>query len=358
MSLAAPANAQLIGPPVAGTGATGPTGPTGPAGPAPTGNAPQIVGYSAANTVEAETLSGGTLSRTGANAYLLSGITAAAGGVGTTYGAPACGSGGTIANGGTVTPDFTGTNCYTFTVASGASFTEANPTNLPTNAIVYITFNQAGTGSPTITWGNAYYQYSTVTNAYALSSSLSNSSSFVNATTGTATQTWWSDGTHLSLVPGNNVVGLFNSLKTQAFVVVGSNLTIGSDNSTTSMARMPMAFSVNQQTALVANEHMGTFKTTKAITIENVVLDPENITCAVSATITCFDCGASAGACTSAQTSTIYTSGSIATGSGGTSVDGTVTTANVAAAHYITCEVTAGTCATFQANVSLMARPQ
>lgn len=60
-----------------GAGATGPTGPTGPAGPAPTGNAPQIVGYSAANTVEAETLSGGgdcttaTLARAGANSYVL-----------------------------------------------------------------------------------------------------------------------------------------------------------------------------------------------------------------------------------------------------------------------------------------------
>lgn len=164
-------------------------------------------------------------------------------------------------------------------------------------------------------------------------------------------------GSGVCLIRNNGGGGNGSMIQSCATTISGA-LTIVSDNPVNTMARIPMAFSVNQQTALVANEHMGTFKTTKAITIENIVLDPENITCAVSATITCFDCGTSAGACTSAQTSTIYTSGSIATGSGGTSVDGTVTTAAVAAAHYITCEVTAGTCATFQANVSLMARPQ
>jgi hypothetical protein len=51
-------------------GATGATGATGPAGPAPTGNAPQVVGYSAANTAEAETITGDfTLTRAGANSY-------------------------------------------------------------------------------------------------------------------------------------------------------------------------------------------------------------------------------------------------------------------------------------------------
>ncbi len=73
--LCVPTHAQQIGPP--STGPAGATGATGPAGPAPTGNAPQIVGYSAANTVEAETVSGAgdcgtvTFSRTGANAYTM-----------------------------------------------------------------------------------------------------------------------------------------------------------------------------------------------------------------------------------------------------------------------------------------------
>jgi hypothetical protein len=39
-------------------GGAGPAGATGPAGPAPTGSPPQIVGYSAANTSEAQTISG------------------------------------------------------------------------------------------------------------------------------------------------------------------------------------------------------------------------------------------------------------------------------------------------------------
>src|SRR5260370_33018794 len=68
---------QTAGPPGAtgapgSTGATGATGAAGPAGPAPTGNIPQIVGYSGANIVEAETVSGDcTFSRTGLNAYAI-----------------------------------------------------------------------------------------------------------------------------------------------------------------------------------------------------------------------------------------------------------------------------------------------
>jgi hypothetical protein len=60
-----------------GTGPAGPTGATGPAGPAPAGNAPQVVGYSAANTPEAETVSGAgdcatvSFARSGANAYTM-----------------------------------------------------------------------------------------------------------------------------------------------------------------------------------------------------------------------------------------------------------------------------------------------
>ena len=63
--------AGATGPP-GSTGATGATGAAGPAGPAPTGNIPQIVGYSGANIVEAETVSGDcTFSRTGLNAYAI-----------------------------------------------------------------------------------------------------------------------------------------------------------------------------------------------------------------------------------------------------------------------------------------------
>lgn len=156
----------------------------------------------------------------------------------------------------------------------------------------------------------------------------------------------------------NNCFSVYGSSGSQNFEVQGGGgVAITSDNAVLSMPRMPMAFSINQQTALIANEHMGTFKTVKAMTIENIVLDAQNVTCAVSAVVTCFDCGTSAGACTSSQTSTIATSAAIATGAA-SSVDMTVSTAAVAAAHYITCEVTAGTCATLQANLQMMARPQ
>ena len=58
-------HAIVITPPA---GAAGAAGATGPAGPAPTGGTGQIVGYSAANTVEAQTIGGdlGSCTRSGA----------------------------------------------------------------------------------------------------------------------------------------------------------------------------------------------------------------------------------------------------------------------------------------------------
>jgi hypothetical protein len=117
-----------------------------------------------------------------------------------------------------------------------------------------------------------------------------------------------------------------------------------------------MNFSIDQTTALIGNEHMGTYKTPRAVTLTNVVFDEDNVTCASGATVTCYDCGTSAGACTSGQTATLITSPSITTGNSGLSVDGTVSVASVASGHYISCLVTAGTCATFLVSASIMAQ--
>lgn len=376
----------------------------GTAGTYPSGTSPQLAGFSAANVPEAETVSGDcAFTRAGANSYTIActksagnlftsaafgtalnmtippaiggttpaagafttlsattPMTAPSGGTGTTYGAPACVNGGNIASAGTVTPDFTNTNCFRFNLSSASvSVTFANPTNLPTNAIVYIAWTQGTAAVGSMTWGSSYLAYIVSSNSIA---AMSGDSGFYalafypNSTTKTAWSAWWSDGTNLTLIPPSGGNLEVRAIKTQTTSTL-AQLIIGTDNAATTMARMPMAFSINQQTALVANEHMGTFKTVKAITIENIVLDAQNVTCAVSATVTCYDCGTSAGACTAGQTSTIATSAAIATGAAA-SVDMTVTTAAVAAAHYITCEVTAGTCATLQANVSMMARPQ
>lgn len=159
--------------------------------------------------------------------------------------------------------------------------------------------------------------------------------------------TWSCDGTNCFLV---------TPLADGSFTVLQASISlqIANDTTMTAAPRMAYAFSAAQQTALVANEHMGTFLTVKPITFDNATVDENNVTCAVNATVTCYDCGTSAGACTAAQTSTIWTSPAITSANTGLSVaGGALTTPPVAAGHYVTCEVTAGTCAVFQVGVSL-----
>ena len=122
---------------------------------------------------------------------------------------------------------------------------------------------------------------------------------------------------------------------------------------------MPLRFSEGNDTALAANESLGTYKTVKAITIENIELDIQTSpTCSVSEQITCYDCGASAGACTSSQTSTIMSAITIASGATRQSIDESINTATVAAGHYISCLITAGTCTVSNNSITMMTRPQ
>lgn len=147
--------------------------------------------------------------------------------------------------------------------------------------------------------------------------------------------------------------GVFTTLQ------ANTSLTLPSDNAVTSMARIPMFFDEGTETALTANESLGTYKTVKAITIENIELDvKKSPTCSVSEQITCYDCGTAAGACTAGQTATIMNAITIASGATRQSVDETVNTANVAAGHYISCLITAGTCTVSDNAISMMARPQ
>lgn len=161
---------------------------------------------------------------------------------------------------------------------------------------------------------------------------------------------------------GTGSVGIVGGLEIGAAgnVPGTGSLVFSGDSAVTvaSMARMPFYFDEGQQSALTANESLGTYKVTKGITIENIEADIKiSPTCSVSEVITCFDCGTSAGACTSAQTATISTT-TVASGATRQSVDQTVSTANVAAGHYISCLMTAGTCTVSDTSIVMMARPQ
>lgn len=260
---------------------------------------------------------------------------------------------GTIASAGTLSCNEALGNICAAQVGGGAIMI-ANPTNAVIKQQYYLYFYTV-TGTITATFG-ANWKYM---NNGISSPAVASLPTFTIYTGAPAMVPYHYDGTNF-VVDWSDMIsahrGVVGSLVANA-LFLGSNMTFPGDNTVATMARIPLAFSINQQTALVANEHMGTFKTVKAITIENIVLDAQNVTCAVSATVTCYDCGTAAGACTAGQTSTIATSAAIATGAV-SSVDMTVSTANVAAAHYINCQITAGTCATLQASVQMMARPQ
>tara|TARA_R110001592_G_scaffold192794_7_gene439699 strand:+ start:8523 stop:9113 length:591 start_codon:yes stop_codon:yes gene_type:complete len=64
---------------------------------------------------------------------------------------------GTIANGGTATPDFNNSNVQSFTIADGGAITLANPTNIKAGATYILIIKQGGANAGTIsTLGSAY----------------------------------------------------------------------------------------------------------------------------------------------------------------------------------------------------------
>ena len=164
---------------------------------------------------------------------------------------------------------------------------------------------------------------------------------------------------------GSNIVFSNNTSILGKFASSGGAFTatygvgIGTDNIANTMARMPLRFDEGREAALAPNESMGTFQVVKAMTIENIILDIKvSPTCTVSEQIVCYDCGASAGACTAGQTSTVMSAVTVATGATRTSISEPINTANVAAGEYVSCLITAGTCTVSDNSIQMMARPQ
>jgi hypothetical protein len=132
---------------------------------------------------------------------------------------------------------------------------------------------------------------------------------------------------------------------------------IGSDSAISTWPRMPMVFSI-AQTSISTGVNLACTKTVKAITIENDE-GVWSIGASCSApVIRVYDCGTSAPANAACSGGTQLTTNTLS-GTAGTVTDGTISSANVAAGHYMCAQIqAAGSCTTLYGQETLMARPQ
>src|SRR5207247_1324091 len=125
---------------------------------------------------------------------------------------------------------------------------------------------------------------------------------------------------------------------------IGAGCSAASTVTTTSLGKLPeggvfLTGSTGALTSLATNEIVGYGKTVRAMKIENMVgAAAVFTTCTVNPVITLYDCGTSAGACTSGRTALA----SVTLTAANTGTNGTVTTSALAAAHYWAMEISAG----------------
>lgn len=176
--------------------------------------------------------------------------------------------------------------------------------------------------------------------------------------------TFWSDGTNLYMDPFTKDVesGVFynrNGATFQVgFSVTSGLITLNGDNGVSTMARLPLDFTTSGITSTGVT--FGIYKTVRAITIENFEgLAEIDTSCASGSTLNIYDCGTSAPANAACSGGTSLANVVLST-TPGTAADGTITSANVAAGHYIGAQISAlGTsCTALTASISAMARPQ
>lgn len=181
-----------------------------------------------------------------------------------------------------------------------------------------VTETQGGTNQTTYTQGDVLY----ASGSNALSKlAKSTSSTRYLSNTGTSNNPAWAQ-VDLS----NGVTGT---------LAVGNG---GSGRATAISA--PLSFTANL-TSIASNQIVAYGKLSAAATIQNMVAEATSFTCVSNPTLTLYDCGTSAGACTTGRTALASVT---LTASGG--ADGTVTTAGIAAGHYWAVETTGGTCTT------------
>jgi hypothetical protein len=140
---------------------------------------------------------------------------------------------------------------------------------------------------------------------------------------------------------------------------IGTGCSTASTVTTSSLARLPeggvfIQGSTGALTALSTNEIVGYGKTVRAMKIENMVGAAATFTCTVNPAVTLYDCGTSAGACTSGRTALA----NVTLTAANSGANGSVTSSTLAAGHYWALEISAGTCTILDANVSAEAAMQ
>ena len=101
-------------------------------------------------------------------------------------------------------------------------------------------------------------------------------------------------------------------------------------------------FDTGNLTSIIANQNIAMGKTARAMKVESfIAIAATGFTCGTNPTLTLFDCGTSVNTGCTVGTTSLAT---VTVTAAGTEVDGTVTTPNIAAAHYWAIQFTAGAC--------------
>ena len=124
------------------------------------------------------------------------------------------------------------------------------------------------------------------------------------------------------------------------------SITLSGDSTFT---KNPRAF-ITMSTGLLTSTPATNYTIAKIVqggTIENIVGNASTYTCTVSPVLTLYDCGTTAGSCSSPTTL-----GSVTISGTSTSYNGTVNSATLTAGHYILWEISSGTCTAASLNAS------
>lgn len=128
---------------------------------------------------------------------------------------------------------------------------------------------------------------------------------------------------------------------------------------TSNLAQMPngslsIPFSTGSLVTLSTNQIVGYGKTVNALLVKTIAAAAATFTCSVNPQFTLYDCGTSAGACTTGRTALA----NVTLTAANTGTNGSITSATLAAGHYWAWEVSAGTCTALTANGTVMAAQQ